>query len=72
MYGPVPGRGRVPVSVVVSVRGKYDSTRQILKSDVELTYRNQEETAFRFRLDGDGDLVEGSVSTLRRPLITRR
>lgn len=72
MYGLVPAGGGVPVSVVVSVRTKYESTRQILQSEVELTYRNQEETAFRFRLDGDGNLVKGSVSTLRRPLITRR
>ncbi|MCH6587855.1 MAG: hypothetical protein IH805_06040 [Proteobacteria bacterium] len=39
---------------------------------VELTHRNQEETAYRFRLTAEGDLVDGSVSTLRRPLITGR
>ena len=70
MYGVVPTGLVVPVTVVVSVRQKYDSTRQILKTVVELRERNQEETAYRFRLTAEGELVEGSVSTLRRPLIT--
>ncbi len=70
MYGLVPTGLVVPVTVVVSVRAKYDSARQILKTTVKLRQRNQEETAFRFRLTAEGDLVEGSVSTLRRPLIT--
>ena len=70
MYGVVPAGLVVPVIVVVSVRAKYDSARQILKTTVKLRQRNQEETAFRFRLTAEGDLVEGSVSTLRRPLIT--
>ena len=70
MYGVVPDGLVVPAKIVVSVRGKYDSARQILTSTVELRQRNQEETAFRFRLTAEGELVEGSVSTLRRPLIT--
>lgn len=70
MYGTVPPGLVVPAKVVVSVRGKYESARQILMSTVELRQRNQEETAFRFRLTAEGDLVEGSVSTLRHPLIT--
>ncbi len=72
MYGIVPPDRPVPVTVVVSVRKLYDEARQILKTDVELTYRNQEETAYRFRLTAEGDLVEGSVSPLRRPLVTGR
>ncbi|MFQ5626132.1 MAG: hypothetical protein ACE5FM_05705 [Methyloligellaceae bacterium] len=70
MYGIVPAGLVVPVTVVVSVRQKYDSARQILKTTVKLRERNQEETAFRFRLTDEGDLVKGSVSTLRRPLVT--
>jgi hypothetical protein len=70
MYGIVPTGIVVPVTVVVSVKAKYDTTRQILKTTVKLRERNQEETAYRFRLTAEGDLVEGSVSTLRRPLIT--
>ena len=72
MYGPLPPGTAVPVSVAVSVKKKLDDARQILKTDVRLIRHNQEETAFRFRLTADGDLVPGSVSTLRRPLITRR
>lgn len=70
MYGPVPPNTVVPVNIVVSVRQKFDHTRQILQTIVKLERRHQEETAFRFRLTRDGDLVEGSVNTLRYPLIT--
>ncbi len=70
MYGKIPAGVVVPVRVVVSVKAKYDSLRQILQTNVELQRRNQEETAFRFRLTGDGELVPGSVTTLRRRLVT--
>ena len=70
MYGKIPAGVVVPVRVVVSVKAKYDTLRQILQTSVELQHRNQEETAFRFRLTGDGNLVPGSVTTLRRRLVT--
>ncbi len=70
MYGPLQPGVTVPVNVVVSVRKKYDDMHQLLKTVVNLNRHNQEETAFRFKLTGDGDLVSGSVSTLRKPLIT--
>lgn len=70
MYGPVPSGIVVPVTVVVSVRQKYDTLRQILTTDINLERRNQEETAFRFSLTGTGELVPGSVTTLRRRLVT--
>ena len=70
MYGPLPAQLTVPVTVVVAVKKRRDETRQILKTLVKLTYHNQEVTAFRFRLTGDGDLVPDSVSTLHHPLIT--
>ncbi len=70
MYGHIPSGVTIPVTVVVSVRQKFDSTRQILKTVVNLYRRNQEETAYSFRLTKEGDLIDGSVSTLRRPLIT--
>ena len=70
-YGIVPRQLTIPVSVVVSVRQKYDNLRQILHTVVNMKRRNQEETAFRFRLTADGALVDGSVSTLRKRLITR-
>ncbi len=71
MYGPLPAGQLVPVTVVVSVRKSLDTTNQLLKSTVVLTTHNQEETAFRFRLTGEGELVDGSVTTLRRSLITK-
>ena len=70
MYGKVPAGVVVPVRVVVSVKPKYGDLRQILETSLELHHRNQEETAFRFRLTENGDLVPGSVSTLRRRLVT--
>ncbi len=70
MYGPLPLGVTVPVNVVVSVKQKYDDMRQILETTINLDRRNQEETAYRFRLTAEGELVEDSVSTLRRPLIT--
>lgn len=71
MYGPLPAGVEVPVRVVVAVRERYGTTRQLLQTTVKLRYRNQEETAYRFRLTKEGELVKGSVSTLRRNLITR-
>jgi hypothetical protein len=70
MYGPVPAGVRVPARVVVSVKPKYGELRQILETTIELTHKGQEETAFRFQLTADGELVPGSVNTLRRRLIT--
>lgn len=70
MYGHLPSGVTIPVTIVVSVRQKFDTTRQILKTVVQLYKRNQEETAYSFRLTKEGDLIDGSVSTLRHPLIT--
>lgn len=70
MYGPIPTGTKVPVTMVVSVKTLYEDTRQILTTQIELVRKNQEKTAFSFRLDERGELVEGSVSTLNRPLIT--
>jgi hypothetical protein len=70
MYGAVPAGVRVPVKVVASVKPKYGELRQLLETSIELTRRNQEETAFRFQLREDGELVPGSVTTLRRRLVT--
>ena len=71
MYGLVPPGVEIPVKIVVSVRKDMEATKQILESEIMLTRRNQEETAFRFRMTGEGDLVEDSVTTLRKRLITQ-
>lgn len=70
MYGPLPRGVVVPVIVTVSTRQEFGHTRQILNTTVRLDRRNQEETAFKFRLTSEGDLIKSSVSTLRHPLIT--
>lgn len=71
MYGPLPKETVLPVNVVVSVKKAGTETRQILKTVVELKKHNQEETAFRFKMDSNGDLVEGSVSTLQWRFLTQ-
>ena len=70
MYGRLKQGQSVPVKIVVSVKQPGIDTRQILQTTVNLVRHNQEETAFRFRLDGEAELVPGSVSTLHYPLIT--
>jgi hypothetical protein len=70
MYGPLPNGVVIPVVVTVSTRQEYGHTRQILNTTVRLDRRKQEETAFKFRLTEEGDLIKSSVSTLRHPLIT--
>ena len=70
MYGPLPQGVTIPVNVVVSVKPMYADLYQILETIIKLTQRNQEETAYRFRLTAEGELVPGSVSTLNQPLIT--
>lgn len=70
MYGYIPPGTIIRVKVVVSVRTKFEATRQILQSTVVLTRHNQERTVFSFRLTKEGELIDDSVSTLFRPLIT--
>ena len=70
MYGPKPKTVVVPVNVVVSVKKPGQQTRQILKTVIDLKRHNQEETAFRFKMDNAGDLVPGSVSTLAWRFLT--
>ncbi|MBT5300297.1 MAG: hypothetical protein HOL41_18365 [Rhodospirillaceae bacterium] len=70
MYGNIKAGQPVPVKIVVSVKRPLEETRQLLQTTVQLVRHNQEVTAFRFRLNSKAELVPGSVSTLRRPLIT--
>jgi hypothetical protein len=70
MYGPLPSGVIIPVTVVVSTRQEFGHTRQLLQTVIHLDHRNQEETAYSFRLTSEGDVVKGSVSTLRHLLIT--
>jgi hypothetical protein len=59
----------IAVKVVASVKTDPQArARQIVATTVELRRENDEITAFRFRLDGHGGLVPGSVISLYKPL----
>jgi hypothetical protein len=72
MYGPLPPGTTVPVDVVVSVKPAFSLLVPIVRTQVTLLRKNQEETAARFRLTADGDLVDGSLNSIRRTLVTAR
>jgi len=60
-----------PIPVKVSVTANRDTTKAatpLLTTTVELRKPNQEVTAFRFRLDAAGQLVQGSVNSLFKGL----
>lgn len=65
------GAANFPVIVKVVASSKSspeEATRQLVTTTVELKKENEEVTAFRFRLDNDGNLVRGSVHSLQKPL----
>lgn len=69
MFRNAAGIWPVPATVVVSVKRAPDEpTRQVLASRVKLLREGEELTVFRFRLDGEGRLVAGSVTDLPKPL----
>jgi hypothetical protein len=64
----------VPVEVMVEVRVArpgFDSVR-IFSAKVTLRRNREEVTAVRFRLDGDGRLVQGSMHSVFKPLFAAR
>ena len=69
-YGPLPIGTIVTATVVVSVRTQLEAARQILTTNIELVRQGQEVTAFRFRLDQEGNLVPDSVNKLSRRMVT--
>ena len=59
----------VEVRVVASVKPAANKpAKQIVATTVKLRHENQQITAFRFRLDENGELVPGSVNSLPKPL----
>jgi len=69
-YGPLPIGTIVTATIVVSVRTQLEAARQILTTNIELLRQGQEVTAFRFRLDQEGNLVPDSVNKLSRRMVT--
>ncbi len=69
LYFNSSGQFPVPVTVVASVRHDDETRmRQLVSTQIDLAHNNHEVTAFRFRLDDDGDLVAGSVHSLHKGL----
>ncbi len=73
LYRNLAGIYTVNVTLVASVKKSVEeSARQIVTTDVELRRVGEEFTAFRFRLDANGELVPGSVHSLSRALRSDR
>jgi hypothetical protein len=57
------------VKVVASLKpDARDGAQELVKTVVPLRRENEEVTAFRFRLDGRGNLVPGSINSLHKDL----
>lgn len=73
LYRNTSGTYPVPVTVVASVKKNGSSgLRRIMAATVQLTFRGEEYTAFRFQLDEKGVLVPGSVHDLQKALRSAR
>jgi hypothetical protein len=69
LYRAAAAQMPVPVSVTVSAKSEpNDIARELLTTKVQLRRENEELTVFRFKLDTEGQLVPGSVTSLYRPL----
>jgi hypothetical protein len=61
----------LPIPVKISVTLKHDdakASKPLVTTNVMLRKMNQEVTTLRFRLDGDGQLVAGSLNSLFKGL----
>jgi hypothetical protein len=58
----------VPAHVRVSLQDQQGEVHQVLQADAQLAYEGQETTMFRFRLDGHGDFVAGSMNRIHKNL----
>lgn len=70
-----PNQTPLPVEVTVEVSARDSATGRLTRIDrhrVRLTRRGEEITVVRFRLDGQGGLVAGSVNRLPIPLRSSR
>lgn len=69
LYRDMSGMLPLPVKVLVSIKSSpTDAAKRILSSQLDLEHVGQEITVFRFRLNEDGMLVNGSVHDLPKPL----
>jgi hypothetical protein len=69
MYRGIGVTYPIQVKIVASVKLTPDSSsQQIVSTTVQLKREGQEVTAVRFRLDGEGHLIPGSLHSLFKPL----
>lgn len=60
-------QGEVPVHITVSkINHQTGFMEELWGGDVVLKYQGQEITAVRFKLDGDGNIVSGSVHNIQK------
>jgi hypothetical protein len=71
LYGRIPPRTEIPITVVTSVKKAVgESSKQILTRSMILRTHNAERTVYSFALTSDAELEPDSVTTLRKRLIT--
>jgi hypothetical protein len=58
----------VNARIKVSHQNQQGEVRQVLQSNVELTFEGQETTAFRFRLDEKGEFIADSMNRIHKNL----
>jgi hypothetical protein len=69
LYRVIGSTGPIDVKLVVSRRtDEADQTQQLASTTVRLLHLNDQVTAFRFDLDGDGNMIPGSMNTLFKEL----
>lgn len=69
LYRAINASFPILVKLVASVRADEEGkSRQLVTTNVELLRLNDQVTAFRFNLDGEGNLVPGSVNSLFKEL----
>jgi hypothetical protein len=61
---------RVDISVTISKKdsNQKEASKKVIKATVELTKLGQEITVMRFKIDGNADLIDGSVNDTQIPL----
>jgi hypothetical protein len=69
MYRGIGVTYPIEIKLVASVKSNpQDTAQQLVSTTVRLRHENDQVTAFRFRLDGDGRLVQDSVNSLYKEL----
>jgi len=68
LYRSLDQKYPVPVKIKVALQNQQGDVRQVLQTDIKLTFEGQETTAFRFRLDDKGEFIADSVNRIHKNL----